>query len=72
MTSGAKPEQPSPLTFTVDGSLYEEALSLADSKVEPSALIQEALRTFIRVKVGQQLATLRGSAPRMPAIPRRS
>nr|WP_116001908.1 type II toxin-antitoxin system VapB family antitoxin [Roseateles depolymerans] len=56
----------------MDASLYEEALSFIDPHLDSSALVQEALQTFIRVKVGQRLSALHGVAPHMPSIPRRS
>lgn len=59
-------------TVTIDDALYEQALKLASPGVnKPSALFQDAIETYVRVRAGQRLAALGGSMPEMPDIPRR-
>ncbi|MDR1889592.1 MAG: type II toxin-antitoxin system VapB family antitoxin [Zoogloeaceae bacterium] len=58
-------------TITIDDTLYNQALELSDPDMSRTALIQEALRTFIRVQAGKRLAALGGARPDMPDIPRR-
>lgn len=59
-------------TVTIDDSLYEEAVKLASPGVEkPSAVIRDAIETYVRVRAGQRLAALGGTAPEMQNIPRR-
>lgn len=59
-------------TVTVDDALYEQALKLASPGVDkPSALIRDAIETYVRVRAGQRLAALGGAMPEMQDIPRR-
>lgn len=59
-------------TVTVDDALYEQALKLASPGVDkPSALIREAIETYVRVRAGQRLAALGSAMPDMEDIPRR-
>lgn len=58
-------------TVSIDDALYERALELADPDMDKAELFREAIKTFIRVQAGKRLGLLGGSAPRMPAVPRR-
>jgi hypothetical protein len=58
-------------TVTIDDSLYERALELADPDMDKADLFRIAMQTFVRVQAGKRLAALGGSAPSMPDIPRR-
>ncbi|GHU18977.1 DUF2191 domain-containing protein [Betaproteobacteria bacterium] len=58
-------------TVTIDDELYNKALEMFDSDLPKSALIQEAIKTFVRVQAGKRLAALGGTAPEMREIPRR-
>ena len=59
-------------TVTIDDELYAKALEMTDADIEPSELIEEALRTFIRVNAASRLANLGGTAPKIQDIPRRN
>jgi hypothetical protein len=59
-------------TITIDDSLYQKALDLADSKLDTAGLIREAITTFIRVQASKRLAALGGRAPQMADVPRRN
>ncbi|SEF14280.1 antitoxin of type II TA system, VapB [Burkholderia sp. WP9] len=58
-------------TVTIDDTLYERALELADPEMDKSDLFRVAMQTFIRVQAGKRLAALGGTVPDMPDIPRR-
>jgi Arc/MetJ family transcription regulator len=58
-------------TVTIDDDLYEKALEVADPTMDKGDLFREAIKTFVRVQAAKRLAALGGSAPNMPAIPRR-
>ncbi len=58
-------------TITVEDSLYQQALELAEPDMDKAELFREAIRTFIRVQAGKRLAALGGQAPDMPDVPRR-
>lgn len=55
-------------TVTIDDSLYEKALELADPAMDKSDLFREALETFVRVHTAKRLAALGVSMPEMPEI----
>ena len=57
-------------TVIIDDELYAKALELAGPAIDSTKLIQEALKTFVRVEMGKRLADLGGSNPSMPDIPR--
>jgi Arc/MetJ family transcription regulator len=57
-------------TVTIDDELYEKALELAGPSIGRANLVQEALKTFVRVEMGKRLAELGGSNPHMQDIPR--
>lgn len=58
-------------TITVEDSLYQQALELAEPDMDKAELFREAIRTFIRVQAGKRLAALGGQASDMPDVPRR-
>ncbi|WP_440111520.1 type II toxin-antitoxin system VapB family antitoxin [Acidovorax sp. BL-A-41-H1] len=58
--------------MTIDDELYARAMDLADAGLDPSELVSEALKTFVRVQNAKRLAALGGAAPHMQAVPRRS
>ena len=58
-------------TITIDDTLYQKALDLADAKLDTAGLIREAINTFIRVQAAKRLAALGGRAPKMLDVPRR-
>jgi Arc/MetJ family transcription regulator len=58
-------------TVTIDDELYKQALEMADPSMDKSELIQEAIRTFIRVQAAKRLAAAGGALPNMPDVPRR-
>ncbi len=57
-------------TVTIDDSLYEKALEVADPDMDKADLFREAVKTFVRIQAGKRLAALGASAPQMPSIPR--
>jgi Arc/MetJ family transcription regulator len=58
-------------TITIDDTLYQKALELADPKLDKADLFREAVSTFVRVQAGKRLAALGGTAPDMADVPRR-
>lgn len=58
-------------TVTIEDTLYEKALEMADPEMDKSDLFREAMKTFVRVQAAKRLAALGGSAPDMPDVPRR-
>ena len=58
-------------TVTIDDTLYEKALEVADSTMDKADLFREAVKTFVHVQVAKRLAALGGAAPEMQEIPRR-
>ncbi len=58
-------------TVTIDDSLYEKALEVADPNMDKSDLFREAIKTFVRVQAAKRLAALGGTMPEMLDIPRR-
>ena len=59
------------ITITIEDSLYESALEVADPSMDKADLFQEAVKTFLRIQTGKRLAALGGSAPKMNSISRR-
>lgn len=57
-------------TVTIDDTLYESALRVADPSMDKADLFREAIKTFVRVQGGKRLAALGGSAPSMDSPPR--
>jgi Arc/MetJ family transcription regulator len=58
-------------TVTIDDELYRQALEVADPSMRKEDLFREAVRLFVRVQVGKQLAAMGGKRPDMREIPRR-
>ena len=58
-------------TVTIEDSLYEKALEVADPKMDRSEIFREAMQTFVRVQAAKRLAALGGTSPAMRDIPRR-
>ena len=58
-------------TVTIDDTLYERAIELADPDMDKSELFREAIKTFVRVQAAKRLAALGGSAPDIEDVPRR-
>jgi Arc/MetJ family transcription regulator len=58
-------------TITIDDALYQQALELSDPDMPKTMLVQEAIKTFVRIQAGKRLAALGGSQPGMQEIPRR-
>ena len=59
-------------TVTIEDALYEKALEMADPTMDKSDIFREAIKTFVRVQAAKRLASLGGTMPEMPEIPRRS
>lgn len=64
-------EQAMRTTVTIDDTLYEKALEVADPSMDKGDLFREAVKTFIRVQAGKRLAALGGAQPDIADIPRR-
>lgn len=58
-------------TVTIEDSLYQQALEMADPDMDKSEIFREAMRTFVRVRAANRLASLGGAAPDMQTVPRR-
>ncbi|MDH6186847.1 type II toxin-antitoxin system VapB family antitoxin [Polaromonas sp. CG_23.6] len=58
-------------TVTIEDSLYEKALEMADPTMDKSDIFREAIKTFVRVQAAKRLASSGGAMPEMPEIPRR-
>lgn len=58
-------------TVTIEDTLYQQAIELADQSMDKSDLFREAIKTFIRVQSAKRLAALGGTVPEMQDIPRR-
>lgn len=58
-------------TVTIDDTLYERALELADPAMDKADLFREAVKTFVRVQAAKRLSALGGAAPHMQAATRR-
>ncbi|MBV1775327.1 type II toxin-antitoxin system VapB family antitoxin [Burkholderiaceae bacterium DAT-1] len=57
-------------TVTIEDSLYQRALEVADPSMDKADLFREAIKTFVRVQGAKRLAALGGTAPGMRDIPR--
>lgn len=57
-------------TVTIEDSLYEKALEVADPKMDRADIFREAMKTFVRVQAAKRLAALGGVTPDMKDIPR--
>lgn len=58
-------------TVTIDDTLYERALEVADPEMDKADLFREAIKTFVRVQAAKRLAALGGDMPNMQEVPRR-
>jgi hypothetical protein len=58
-------------TVTIEDALYEQALEVADPKMDRADIFREAMKTFVRVQAAKRLAALGGTRPDMQDIPRR-
>lgn len=58
-------------TVTIDDTLYEKALELADPNMDKADLFREAIKTFVRVQAAKRLAALGGATPEIQDVPRR-
>jgi hypothetical protein len=57
---------------TIDDTLYERALEVADPSMDKADLFREAVKTFVRVQAAKRLAALGGcGGPDMQGIHRR-
>jgi Arc/MetJ family transcription regulator len=59
-------------TVTIDDTLYEKALEMADPTMDKADLFREAIKAFVRIQAAKRLVALGGAAPDMSDIPRRS
>jgi hypothetical protein len=59
------------IIVTIDDSLYERALEVADPGMDKADLFREAIKTFVRVQSAKRLAALGATLPEMQEIPRR-
>jgi Arc/MetJ family transcription regulator len=58
-------------TVTIDDTLYERALEVAEPTMDKADLFREAVKIFIRVQAAKRLAALGAAAPQMQGVPRR-
>lgn len=58
-------------TVTIDDTLYEKALEVADPDMGKADIFREAIKTFVRVQAAKRLAALGGAMPEMADVPRR-
>ncbi len=58
-------------TVTIEDSLYEKALEVADPSMDKADLFREAVKTFVRIQAAKRLSALGGAMPEMADIPRR-
>ncbi len=59
-------------TVTIDDSLYQRALELAEPGMDRADIFQEAMKVFVRIQSAKRLAALGGAAPYMSPIGRRT
>lgn len=58
-------------TVTIEDSLYERALELADPTMDKADLFSEAIKTYIRVRASKRLNALGATMPEINDTPRR-
>lgn len=58
-------------TVTIEDSLYQKALEMADPSMEKADLFKEAIKTFIRIRAAKRLSALGGTMPNIESTPRR-
>ena len=57
-------------TVTIDDTLYQKALEMADPEMDKTEIFREAMKTFVRIQAAKRLSTLDGTLPEMADIPR--
>ncbi|MDR3368171.1 type II toxin-antitoxin system VapB family antitoxin [Rhodoferax sp.] len=58
-------------TVTIDDTLFEQALEVADPDMDKADIFREAIKTFVRVQAAKRLVALGGAMPEMSDVPRR-
>ena len=58
-------------TLTIDDTLFERALSMAEPGITTSDLFKECVQAFIQRQAARRLAALGGKVPDIEAAPRR-
>ena len=58
-------------TVTIDDSLYQQALEMADPGMDKADIFRESMKTFIRIQAGKRLIALGGTMPDIQDVPRR-
>ena len=58
-------------TVTIDDTLYQRALEVAEPTMDKADLFREAIKAFVRIQAAKRLASLGGEQPDMAPIPRR-
>lgn len=58
-------------TVTIDDTLFEQALEVADPDMDKADIFREAIKTFVRVQAAKRLAALGGSMSEIKDVPRR-
>lgn len=58
------------ITVTINDTLYQQAIELADHGMDEANLLNEALGIFVRIQAAKRLAVLGGTQPDMADIPR--
>ncbi|WP_426993966.1 type II toxin-antitoxin system VapB family antitoxin [Methylomonas sp. CM2] len=56
-------------TVTIDDTLYQKALEMADPDMDKAEIFREAMKTFVRIQAAKRLAALGGTMPEMADIP---
>ncbi|OAI00854.1 type II toxin-antitoxin system VapB family antitoxin [Methylomonas methanica] len=56
-------------TVTIDDTLYQKALEMADPDIDKAEIFRETMKTFVRIQAAKRLASLGGSLPKMADIP---
>lgn len=57
-------------TVTIDDTLYQKALEMADPDMDKTDIFREAMKTFVRIQAAKRLAALGGTLPEMAEITR--
>lgn len=57
-------------TVTIDDTLYQKALEMADPDMDKAEIFREAMKTFVRIQAAKRLAALGGTMPEMVDVPR--
>ena len=58
------------ITVTIDDTLYQQAIELADPGMDKADLFTAAIQTFVRVQAAKRLAALGSAQPGMADTPR--